>query len=50
MYPPVIILVPRCPSIRLVNLLANEEIAHARVGHVISGTPGDYFEFVQTQL
>ncbi|KAL0004593.1 hypothetical protein SO802_012154 [Lithocarpus litseifolius] len=34
----------------LSSLGANEEIARARVGHVVSGTLGDYFEFVQTQL
>ena len=50
MYPPETILVQPCPSIRLANLLANKEIAHARVSHVVSGTPGDYLEFVQTQL
>ena len=39
-----------CPSIKLAGLLANEEIARAQVGHVVSKTPGDYLEFVQTQL
>jgi len=48
--PPAMIPVHPCPSIRLANLLANEEIAHAQVGHVVSGTLGDYLEFVQTQL
>ena len=47
-YPPVTIPVPPCPSIRLVDLLANEEIGRARVGHVVSGTPRDYLEFIQT--
>ena len=41
-YPPV----HPCPSIRLVDLLAIEEIARAQVGHVVLGTPGDYLEFV----
>ena len=50
MYPPATILVPPCPSIRLASLLANEEIVCARVGHVVSKTPGDYLEFVQAQL
>ena len=44
------ILVPLCPSVWLVDLLANEEIVHALVSHVVSGTPRDYFEFVQTKL
>ena len=49
-YPLTTILVQPWPSIRLANLLANEEIARARVGHVVSGAPRDYHEFVQTQL
>ena len=39
-----------CPSILLANLLTNEEIAYARVGHIILGTLEDYLEFVQAQL
>ena len=50
MYLPATILIPPCPSIWLDDLLANEEIARARVGHVVSGTPGYYPEFIQTQL
>ena len=50
MYPPTTILVPSCPFIRLADLLANEEIARAHVGHVVSGIPGIYSEFIQTQL
>ena len=50
LYPPATILVPPCPFIWLADLLANEEIARARVSHIISRTPGDYLEFVQTQL
>ena len=38
--PPTTILLPPCPSIRLADLLANEEIARARIGHVVSGTLG----------
>ena len=49
-YPSTTISVPHCPSIYLVDLLANEEIACARVGHVVSGILGDYLEFVQAQL
>ena len=44
------ILVPPCPSIRLADLLSNEDIARARIGHVVSGTLGIYFDFIQTQL
>ena len=44
------ILVPPCPSIRLADLLSNEDIARARIGHVVSRMPGNYFEFIQTQL
>ena len=33
MYPPAIVLVHPFPFIRMVDLLDNEEIAHARVGH-----------------
>ena len=33
MYPPAIVLVHPFPFIRMVDLLANEEIAHARVDH-----------------
>jgi len=42
--------VPPCPSIWLADLLANEEITHAQIGHVVSGIPRVYFEFIQTQL
>ena len=45
-YPLETIPAPLYPSIRLANLLANEEIARARVSHIVSGTPGDYLEFV----
>ena len=50
MYPFETIPAPPCPSIQLANLLANEEIAHASIGHIVPGTPGDYLEFVQVQL
>ena len=39
-----------CPFIRLADLLANEEITHAQVGHVVSRTSRDYLKFIQTQL
>ena len=45
MYPPATISVPPCPSIQLADFLANEEIARARVSHVVSGTLGHYLEF-----
>ena len=50
MYPPTTILALPCPSIRLVDHLANEEIARAQIGHVVSRILGNYFEFIQTQL
>ena len=40
-YPLIAISVPPCPSIRLADLLANKEIARARIGHVVLGTPGN---------
>ena len=48
MYPPETIPVHPCTLIRLADLLANEEFAHARVSHVVLGTLKDYLEFVQT--
>ena len=47
-YPSGIILIPPCPSFWPANLLVNKEIFRALVGHVVSRTPGDYFQFVQT--
>lgn len=49
-YHPATIPVHPYPSIRLANLLANEEIACTRVVHTVSGTLRDYLQFVQTQL
>ena len=49
-YPLETILIHPCPSIWLADLLANEEIARARVSHVVLGITRDYLEFVQTQL
>ena len=49
-YPPITILVPSCPFIQLADLLTNEEIAWARVGHVVSRVPRTYSEFIQTHL
>ena len=42
--------VPPCPSIRLVDLLANEKIARAQIGLVVSGILGNYLDFIQNQL
>ena len=49
-YPPKTIPALPCPSIWLADFLANEEIACARVGHVVSRLSGDYLEFFQAQL
>ena len=50
MYPPDMILAHPCPSIWLVDLLTNEEIACAQIGCTIPGMLGDYLEFVQAHL
>ena len=50
LYPPTTILVPPCPSIRLADLLTNEEIARVWIGHVILRIPRSYSKFIQTQL
>ena len=50
MYLPTTISVPLCPSIRLADLLTNEEITRARVGLVVLGVSGTYSEFIQTHL
>ena len=47
MYPLEMILVHPCPSIWLADLLVNDEIARAWIGHIVPETPGDYLEFVQ---
>ncbi|KAL0001385.1 hypothetical protein SO802_015166 [Lithocarpus litseifolius] len=49
-YPLMTIPVPPCPSIRLADLLSNEVTTRARIGHIVSSTPGIYFDFIQTQL
>ena len=49
-YPPTTVLVPPCPSIRLADLLVNEEITRAQIGHVVSGILGFYLDFIQTRL
>ena len=35
-----------CPSIRLADLLTNEEIAHAWIGRTVPRIPIDYLEFI----
>ncbi|XP_065633614.1 uncharacterized protein LOC112004833 [Quercus suber] len=42
--PPPSATIPLCPSIRFADLLANEKIACARIGHVISGVDVDLVE------
>ena len=49
-YPPTIVPIPPCPSIRLADLLVNEEITRAQIGHVVSGILGFYLDFIQTRL
>ena len=50
MHPPTTILVPPCPSIQLIDLLTNEEIAQARAGYIVLGVARTYSEFVRTHL
>ena len=49
-YPPTIIPIPPYPSIRWVDLLANEEIAQARNNYIVVGVEGNYFEFLRLHL
>ena len=49
-YPPTIISIPPYPSIRLVDFLANEEIAQARDGYIVVEVEGDYSKFIRTHL
>ena len=46
MYPSEKILAHPYPSIQLVDLLTNEEIAHAWIGRTVHGILGNYLEFV----
>ena len=50
MHPPKMILAHPCHSIRLADLLTNEEIAHAWIGGIVPGTSGDYLELFQAYL
>ena len=42
--------IPPCLTIWLAELLANEEIAWARDGYIVTGVEGNYSEFVQDHL
>ena len=37
---------PPCHTVRLVDFLANEEIAQARNGYIVVGVEGNYSEFI----
>ena len=50
MYPPTTIPIPYCLSIRLADLLTDEEIAWARGGYAVVGVAGDYSKFIRTHL
>ena len=50
MYPSKMIPTHPCPFIQLAVLLTNEEIAYARIGHIIPRILGDYLEFVLAHL
>ena len=50
MYPPTTILVPPYPSVRLVDLLTDEEIAWVYDGYIIAIVEGDYSEFIRAHL
>ena len=49
-YPPTIILIHPCHTIRLVDFLANEKVARACNGYIVAGIEGSYFEFIQLHL
>ena len=49
-YPPTTIPNPPCHTVRLADLLADEEIARARDGYIIARVEGNYFEFVWAHL
>ena len=48
-YPPTTI-PPLCRTVRLANILADEEIAQARDGYIVAGAEGNYSKFVQDHL
>ena len=49
-YPPAIVPTHPCHTIRLADLLADEEIAQARDGYIVARAKGNCFEFVQDHL
>ena len=49
-YPPTIIPIPPCPSIRLADFLTDKEIAQAHDGYIVVGVEGDYSEFIRVHL
>ena len=49
-YPPTIIPTPPCYTIRLADLLANEEITQVHDGYIVTGVEGNYFDFVRDNL
>ncbi|KAK9997883.1 hypothetical protein SO802_017486 [Lithocarpus litseifolius] len=49
-YPLEVIPIHPCPSIRLANLLTEEEVANARVGRTNLGILEDYLEFTKAHL
>ena len=49
-YPPTTIPIPPCPSIRLADFLANEEISWAHDGYIVARVERDYSEFIQIHL
>ena len=49
-YPPTTILTPSCHTIWLADFLANEEIARARDGYIVTEAEGNYSKFVRDHL
>ena len=50
MYPPPTISNSPCRIVRLVDFLADEEIARARDGYIVTGTEGNYSKFIRDHL
>ena len=49
-YPSTTIPTPHCHTIRLLDFLADEEIARAHDGYVVAGVEGNYSEFIRLHL
>ena len=45
-YPLTTILTPPCRTVRLVDFLADKEIARARDGYIVAGVEGNYYDSV----